>query len=309
MTNADIAIRAAKDLNADSLAPDLYRKAVDAYFQAKRFYRLKDFKKAKSQAVVAMKIAERAEFIAYQKGGEASTLYPPEGASGDPDSEFKDWVDGPTAAQPPATKESTESGATPTTPGNNAETTDDETPEKSEAANPSAKDPANKPPSAATPDSAPQSRFRYFNLPTEFLTHAKRQNLNLEYLRRLSQNQTEPTIGFPNTLRATTSNPIGDRLNRNQVQDAPALPSNTPKKGALLPQIILEAEKTPLQTEINGETAPGAYDINNEKPLVELGSTPNPVIEGLPELGTSASGSTQNDASDLQSIVKPMPEL
>ncbi|MBI3556224.1 MAG: hypothetical protein HY074_08170 [Deltaproteobacteria bacterium] len=69
MSNAEVALKAAKDLNADSLVPEIYRSAVDNYFKAKRDYRLKDFENARLHALRTTRLAEQAEFDAYRLGG------------------------------------------------------------------------------------------------------------------------------------------------------------------------------------------------------------------------------------------------
>lgn len=87
MYNADAAIKAAKDLHADSLVPELFRAASEYHFKAKREYRLKNFESAKKYALRAMKLAEKAEFDAYRLGGAtpevASSITSPEGANPD----------------------------------------------------------------------------------------------------------------------------------------------------------------------------------------------------------------------------------
>lgn len=94
MSNAEVALRAAKDLNADSLVPELYRSAVDSFFKAKRDYRLKNFDKARQYALRATRLAEQAEFEAYRMGGATpeseSKIVTPEGGTPDPDSAFKE---------------------------------------------------------------------------------------------------------------------------------------------------------------------------------------------------------------------------
>lgn len=94
MSNAEVALKAAKDLNADSLVPEIYRSAVDNYFKAKRDFRLKNFENAKRHALRATRLAEQAEFEAYRMGGatpEASSkLSTPEGGSPDAESTFKE---------------------------------------------------------------------------------------------------------------------------------------------------------------------------------------------------------------------------
>lgn len=106
MSNAEIAIHAAKELNADSLVPDTFRLASDHYFKAKKEYRLKNFEQAKQHALKATKLAEQAEFDAYRLGGATpevnSALAAPEGASIDPEKAFKEHESPPIEELPPS---------------------------------------------------------------------------------------------------------------------------------------------------------------------------------------------------------------
>jgi hypothetical protein len=94
MSNAEAALKAAKDLSADSLTPEIYRSASDAYFKAKRDYHLKDFNNARKHALQATRLAEQAEFEAYRLGGAtpeiANKAVTPEGSSSDPDSALRE---------------------------------------------------------------------------------------------------------------------------------------------------------------------------------------------------------------------------
>lgn len=94
MSNAEVALHAAKDLNADSLVPEIYRNATDQLFKAKKSFRLKKFDEARRYALKATRLAEQAEFEAYRLGGatpEISSQLPyHEGASQDPESAFKE---------------------------------------------------------------------------------------------------------------------------------------------------------------------------------------------------------------------------
>ncbi|MBI2606932.1 MAG: hypothetical protein HYW49_12735 [Deltaproteobacteria bacterium] len=93
MSYADSALRAARDLHADTLSPELFRAATEVYSNAKREYRLKNFDTAKRYAMKSMRLSERAEFDAYLKGGAtpevASKQVPTEGASADPEEAMK----------------------------------------------------------------------------------------------------------------------------------------------------------------------------------------------------------------------------
>lgn len=91
MSNAGAAIRAAKDVNADSITPEIFRAASENYFKAKREYRMKNFEQAKRYAVKAMKLAEQAEFDSFRMGGatpELQNSIAPEGASTDTEAAF-----------------------------------------------------------------------------------------------------------------------------------------------------------------------------------------------------------------------------
>ncbi len=64
----EVSIRAAKEVNADTLAPELYRMSNEVGLQARQAYRLKNFKAAKKLADEARNYAERAEFEAIRNG-------------------------------------------------------------------------------------------------------------------------------------------------------------------------------------------------------------------------------------------------
>lgn len=67
MTYAQTAFLAAKDAGAQSLAPNLYRKAEFYYLKAKSSYRRKYFNQAQKYAELSQKFAEQAEFKAFKK--------------------------------------------------------------------------------------------------------------------------------------------------------------------------------------------------------------------------------------------------
>lgn len=77
MANTQAAIRAAKEVQADTLAPDLYRQANEWFFKAKREYKLKNFSFAKSYSERAREYAEQAEFEAIKNGGNRTGVVPP----------------------------------------------------------------------------------------------------------------------------------------------------------------------------------------------------------------------------------------
>jgi hypothetical protein len=64
MSNMEVALKAAKEVSADVLAPELYRIAQETSLRARREYRFKNFLDAKKYADQARVFAERAEFVA-----------------------------------------------------------------------------------------------------------------------------------------------------------------------------------------------------------------------------------------------------
>jgi hypothetical protein len=77
MSDTTVAIRAAREVQADVLAPELYREAQEWYFRAKQEYKFKNFLEAKEYLDKAKKFAEEAEFQAIQDGA-SRTAAPPD---------------------------------------------------------------------------------------------------------------------------------------------------------------------------------------------------------------------------------------
>ncbi len=74
MSNMEVALRAAKEVNADVLAPELYRMGLESGMAARREYRFKNFFQAKQSADQARNFAERAEFEAIRNGGKREAI-------------------------------------------------------------------------------------------------------------------------------------------------------------------------------------------------------------------------------------------
>lgn len=74
MSNMEVAIRAAKEVNADVLAPELFRLASETGQMARREYRFKNFQDAKKLADKARTYAEKAEFESIRNGGKREAL-------------------------------------------------------------------------------------------------------------------------------------------------------------------------------------------------------------------------------------------
>jgi hypothetical protein len=77
MSNTSAAMRAAKEVQADTLAPELFRQANEWFFKARAQYKFKNFQEAHEYATKARVLAEQAEFEAIRNGGVRS-----DGASG-----------------------------------------------------------------------------------------------------------------------------------------------------------------------------------------------------------------------------------
>lgn len=69
MSDTAAAIRAAREVQAESLAPELFRQASENYQKARREYKFKNFKEAKQLTESARRYAEQAEFEAIRGGG------------------------------------------------------------------------------------------------------------------------------------------------------------------------------------------------------------------------------------------------
>ncbi len=68
MADAASALKAAREVQADIISPDLYRRASEIFFRARREYKFKNFYDARDLANQARKLAEEAELDA-QMGG------------------------------------------------------------------------------------------------------------------------------------------------------------------------------------------------------------------------------------------------
>lgn len=74
MSNMEVSLKAAKEVNADVLAPELYRTAQETGVVARREYRYKDFQAAKKHADEARSYAEQAEFESLRNGAKREAL-------------------------------------------------------------------------------------------------------------------------------------------------------------------------------------------------------------------------------------------
>lgn len=69
MSDTGAALKAAKEVSADTLAPELYRQANEWFAKARNEYKLKNFKQAKDYADRSRRFAEQAEFESIKNGG------------------------------------------------------------------------------------------------------------------------------------------------------------------------------------------------------------------------------------------------
>ena len=74
ISNMETSIKAAKEVNADVLAPELFRSASELSLKAHREYRFKNFQAAKKLADQARVFAERAEFEALRNGAKREVV-------------------------------------------------------------------------------------------------------------------------------------------------------------------------------------------------------------------------------------------
>lgn len=84
MSDTAAALKAAREVSADSLAPEKFRLANEAYFRAQNEYRLKNFAIAEKYAKRARRLAEESEFDALRQGSARTSLLPPDLPQGPP---------------------------------------------------------------------------------------------------------------------------------------------------------------------------------------------------------------------------------
>lgn len=84
MSDTAAALRAAKEVSADSLAPEKFRLANESFFRAQNEYRLKNFAIAEKYAKRARRLAEESEFDALRQGSNRTSLLPPDEPVGPP---------------------------------------------------------------------------------------------------------------------------------------------------------------------------------------------------------------------------------
>ncbi len=106
MSDTAASIRAAREVQADTLAPELYRQSNEWFFKAKHEYKYKNFKLAKEYAEKARLFAEDAEFESIRNGGSRSS-----DVTSDP---LASGLSGPPAPPPPTPTSTPYAYPTPT---------------------------------------------------------------------------------------------------------------------------------------------------------------------------------------------------
>ena len=96
MSDTWAAIRAAKEVQADTLAPELFRQSTEWFVNAKKEYRLKNYHLAQAYADTSRHFAERAELESIRNGGNRTEAEMPDpfgnigSKSSNPDPSVKD---------------------------------------------------------------------------------------------------------------------------------------------------------------------------------------------------------------------------
>ncbi len=76
MSETAAAMKAAKEVNADTVTPELFQRANEAYFRAQNEYRMKNFNIARDYAEKAKRLAEEAEFESLRRGVARTSMTP-----------------------------------------------------------------------------------------------------------------------------------------------------------------------------------------------------------------------------------------
>ena len=76
MAQTGSALRAAKEVQADTLSPEYFRQAKEWFFRARHEYQFKNFKLAKEYADRARYFAEHAEYDSVRNGGSRAAQVP-----------------------------------------------------------------------------------------------------------------------------------------------------------------------------------------------------------------------------------------
>lgn len=84
MSDASAALRAAREVQADTLAAGLFREANEVFLRARREYHFRNYSEAETFADEARQLAERAEFEAVKSGGVRAEAGPPPGPAETP---------------------------------------------------------------------------------------------------------------------------------------------------------------------------------------------------------------------------------
>ncbi len=109
----EVSLKAATEVSADLLAPEIYRLATENALVARREYRMKNFLEAKRLADLARAYAERAEFEAVRNGAKREMI--PEDPLSEP-SYAPEAIATPAPISGDSSSQKPEAGAPPSTP-------------------------------------------------------------------------------------------------------------------------------------------------------------------------------------------------
>ncbi len=102
MSDAAAALKAAREVQADTNSTDYFRLSEELFFKARQEYRYKNFARAKKYATEARELAEKAEFLSIRGGAVRSSLSVPPVDAGNPPAVDSAPANPPTApADPP----------------------------------------------------------------------------------------------------------------------------------------------------------------------------------------------------------------
>lgn len=87
MSETAAALKAAKEVNADTVTPELFQRANEAFFRAQNEYRMKNFNIARDYAAQAKRLAEEAEFEALRRGTARTSMTPGDDSNSGPSSQ------------------------------------------------------------------------------------------------------------------------------------------------------------------------------------------------------------------------------
>jgi hypothetical protein len=102
MSDAAAALKAAREVQADTNSTDYFRLSEELFFKARQDYRYKNFARARKYANEARELAEKAEFLSIRGGAVRSSLSAPPADAGSPPAVDSAPANPPTAPADPS---------------------------------------------------------------------------------------------------------------------------------------------------------------------------------------------------------------